>query len=430
MTDTSPEQRVHDLLVIGGGPAGAATAYWAATAGLDTVMIERKTFPRDKTCGDGLPPRAVHQLDEMGLGAILEGYHRFDGLRAIAHGRTMEMAWPDHPVYPSYGYVVRRCDLDAFVADHAVGAGATLLQGTEGLRPLDPPSGSPKGAIGGAVVLDKASGNEHEIRARHVVIADGANSRFGRVLGTTRDRTYPMGMAIRGYFESPLHDDPWIESSLDVRDRNGNAMPGYGWIFPVGNGTINVGIGLLSTFRDYREVNTSHLFEEFAHTLPEHWQIDPTRPIAPPTGGRLPMAGSVGPKAGPNWLVVGDAAGAVNPFNGEGIDYAYETGRLAAGLIAEAAARGDAAVLARYPDLLDEEYELYFKVARLFAKVIGNPTLIRELTRVGMRSQPLMEWALRVMANLLRDEDRGAAEAAYSAIAGMVRLVPDRLIAS
>jgi flavin-dependent dehydrogenase len=311
-----------------------------------------------------------------------------------------------------------------------VGAGATLLQGTEGLRPLDPPSGSPKGAIGGAVVLDKASGNEHEIRARHVVIADGANSRFGRVLGTTRDRTYPMGMAIRGYFESPLHDDPWIESSLDVRDRNGNAMPGYGWIFPVGNGTINVGIGLLSTFRDYREVNTSHLFEEFAHTLPEHWQIDPTRPIAPPTGGRLPMAGSVGPKAGPNWLVVGDAAGAVNPFNGEGIDYAYETGRLAAGLIAEAAARGDDAVLARYPDLLDEEYGLYFKVARLFAKVIGNPTLIRELTRVGMRSQPLMEWALRVMANLLRDEDRGAAEAAYSAIAGMVRLVPDRLIAS
>ena len=128
--------------------------------------------------------------------------------------------------------------------------------------------------------------------------------------------------------------------------------------------------------------------------------------------------------------MVGDAAGAVNPFNGEGIDYAYETGRLAAGLIAEAAARGDDAVLARYPDLLDEEYELYFKVARLFAKVIGNPTLIRELTRVGMRSQPLMEWALRVMANLLRDEDRGAAEAAYSAIAGMVRLVPDRLIAS
>ena len=417
----------HDLLVVGGGPAGAATAYWAATHGLDVAFVERKAFPRDKTCGDGLTPRAVHQLEEMGLGATLAGYHRFEGLRAIAHGRTLEMAWPEHDTFPRYGYVVRRCDLDAFVANHAVAAGATLHQATEAVRPLDPPDGAPAGAIGGALVVDRNTGDEREIRARHVVVADGANSRFGRALGTNRDRTYPMGMAIRGYFESPLHDDPWIESSLDVRDRNGNAMPGYGWIFPVGNGTINVGIGLLSTFRDYKEINTSHLFEEFACTLPEHWQIDPTRPIGSPTGGRLPMAGSVGPKAGPNWLLGGDAAGAVNPFNGEGIDYAYETGRMAAGLIAEAAARGDDALLARYPDLLDEEYGLYFKVARLFSKLIGKPALIRELTRLGIRSRPLMEWALRVMANLMRDQDRSTAETAYSAIASVARLIPDRL---
>ena len=415
------EDKIHDLLVVGGGPAGAATAYWAATHGLDVVVVERKTFPREKTCGDGLTPRAVHQLEVMGLGPTLERYHRFEGLRAIAHGRTLEMAWPDHSTYPSYGYVVRRCDLDAFVADHAVTAGATLLQGTEAVRPVNPPDKSVTGSIGGAIVLDRASGVERTICARHVVVADGANSRFGRALGTVRDRAYPMGMAIRGYFESPLHDDPWIESSLDVRDREGKAMPGYGWIFPVGNGTINVGIGLLSTFRDYKQINTSHLFEEFARTLPEHWQIDPTRPIASPTGGRLPMAGSVGPKAGPNWLVVGDAAGSVNPFNGE-------TGRMAANLIAEASARGDNAVLARYPDLLEEEYGLYFKVARLFSRVIGNPTLIRELTRVGMRSQPLMEWALRIMANLMRDEDRGAAESAYTAIAGIVRMVPDQMV--
>ncbi|MCS5679330.1 MAG: geranylgeranyl reductase family protein, partial [Acidimicrobiales bacterium] len=340
-----------------------------------------------------------------------------------------EMSWPDHPVYPDYGYVVRRCDLDTIVAEHAVSAGATLLQSTEALRPVE----GEGGRIDGAVVVHKdgirtTEGDaESTILARHVVVADGANSRFGRELGTARDRGYPMGMAIRTYYESPAHDDPWIESALDVRDRQGNAMPGYGWVFPVGNGTINVGVGLLSTFRDYKDVNTSFLMEEFAHSLPDHWGIDPTKPVQPPTGGRLPMAGSVGPKAGPNWLVVGDAAGAVNPFNGEGIDYAYETGRLAAGLIAEAVARGDDAVLARYPGMLEEEYGLYFKVASLFAKVIGNPALIRELTRVGMRSKPLMEWALRVMANLLRDEERGAAEAAYGAIAAVVRLVPDRL---
>ena len=140
------------------------------------------------------------------------------------------------------------------------------------------------------------------------------------------------------------------------------------------------------------------------------------------------MGGAVSNIAGENWAIIGDAAACVNPLNGEGIDYAYETGRMAANLIAEASARGDNAILARYPDLLEEEYGLYFKVARLFSRVIGNPTLIRELTRVGMRSQPLMEWALRIMANLMREEDRGAAESAYTAIASIVRLVPDQMV--
>ena len=288
---------LHDLLVVGGGPAGAATAYWAARSGLDVVVVEKKAFPRDKTCGDGLTPRGVHQLVEMGLADSLEPFHRFGGLRTIAHGRTIEMSWPDHPVYPDYGYVVRRCDLDTIVAEHAVSAGATLPQSPEALRPVE----GEGGRIDGAVVVHKdgirtTEGDaESTILARHVVVADGANSRFGRELGTARDRGYPMGMAIRTYYESPAHDDPWIESALDVRDRQGNAMPGYGWVFPVGNGTINVGVGLLSTFRDYKDVNTSFLMEEFAHSLPDHWGIDPTKPVQPPTGGRLPMAGSVGP---------------------------------------------------------------------------------------------------------------------------------------
>jgi geranylgeranyl reductase family protein len=413
----------HDVLVVGGGPGGAATGFWAAKAGLDVVVVERKTFPRDKTCGDGLTPRAVYQLEEMGV--ALDQYHRYDGLRAIAHGRSIEMRWPDHPVYPSYGYVVRRCDLDPLVAYNAADAGATLHTGTEAMRPL-----FDSGRLAGAVVRDTQTDVEREIRARYVVVADGANSRFGRALGSSRDRTYPMGMAIRTYFESPLHAEPWIESALDVRDRNGNSMPGYGWIFPVGNGTINVGIGLLSTFRDYKSVNTSHIMNEFARTLPGYWEIDPDNPTQAPTGGRLPMAGSVGPKAGPNWLLVGDAAGSINPFNGEGIDYAYETGRLVSSLIAEAIETDDPTVIARYENLLDEEFELYFKTARLFAKVIGKPALLRQLTRVGMRSRTLMEWALRIMANLLREDERHTAELAYKAIERIVRVVPESVAAA
>ena len=410
----------HDVLVVGGGPAGAATAYWLARAGRDVVVVERKEFPREKTCGDGLTPRAVHQLEEMGLGEALTKFHRYDGLRAIAHGISLELQWPEHPVFPSYGYVVRRRDLDQMVASEAVAAGALLREGTEAVAPI-----VDSGLVQGAVVKSKADGTTSEIRARYVVVADGANSRFGRALGTSRNRSYPQGMAIRGYYESPLHAEPWIESALDVRDRNGASLPGYGWIFPVGDGTINVGIGLLSTFRDWKSVNTSKLMDEFAATAPAYWGISESTSCGPPTGGRLPMGGSVSPNVGPTWVLVGDAAGTINPFNGEGIDYAYETGRTAAGLLDEALATGNGMALQRYPHLLDEEYGLYFKVARLFAKVIGNPALLRELTRVGMQSRSLMEWVLRIMANLLRPDEIGPAEAAYKAIAAIVRVVPE-----
>ncbi len=411
----------HDVLVIGGGPAGSAAGFWLAKAGHDVCVLERKAFPRDKTCGDGLTPRAVHQLREMGLEpAIAAQHHRHDGLRAVAHGITLELPWPEHPVFPNYGYVVRRRDLDQMVADHAAGAGATVLASTEAVRPL-----LRDGLVTGAVVKDKATGETREIRARYVIVADGSLSRFGRALGAARNKSYPQGIAIRGYFESPISADPWIESCLDVHDRDGQSMPGYGWIFPLGDGTINVGIGLLSTFKGYKDVNTTHLMTEWAATAPERWGIDPDAMLAPPTGGRLPMAGSVNPKVGPNWLLVGDAAGSINPFNGEGIDYAYETARMAADLIDEAIMSGTAAPLARYTTVLDDEYGLYFKVARNFAKIIGQPVLMRELTRVGMRSQSLMEWVLRIMANLLRDDELGPAEAAYRSVARIARMVPD-----
>jgi geranylgeranyl reductase family protein len=410
----------HDVLVIGGGPAGAATGYWLAKAGLDAVVVERKAFPRDKTCGDGLTPRAVLQLEEMGLGDWLHTHHRNNGLRAVAHDITLELPWPKHSRFPDHGDVVRRTELDRTVAEHAAAAGATLLDGTDATAPI-----LRDGLCQGAVVTDKASGETREVHARYVVLAEGANSRIGRALGTARDRSYPMGLAIRGYYASPIADDPWIESALDVRDRNGASLPGYGWVFPLGDGTVNVGIGLLSTFRDYKSVNTTNLMNEWLVTAPEHWGLDPDGALGPVVGGRLPMAGSISPKVGPNWVAVGDAAGFINPFNGEGIDYAYETGRLAADLIAESIATGDGLALARYPHLLDEEYGLYFKVARVFMSLMGNPALMRELTRVGMHSRTLMEWVLVIMANLLEPHEVGPAEAVYKAVAALAKVVPD-----
>jgi geranylgeranyl reductase family protein len=421
---SEPDDRIIDgqidVLVVGAGPSGASAAYWLATLGHRVVVIDKKRFPREKTCGDGLTPRAVRQLHDMGLADQLTEFQRFDGLRSIGHGLTLELAWPEHPDFPPYGYVVRRSELDDMVANRAVKAGATLLPATEATEPL-----VEAGQVVGAVVYDKDAGTTRAIRARYVIVADGANSRFGRALGTARNRTYPLGMAIRGYFTSPLHDDPWIESHLDIRDRDGNHLPGYGWIFPVGDGTVNVGVGLLSTFTGWKNVNTTHLMDAFCATAPQRWEISPETSTGPPTGGRLPTGGSVTPRVGSTYLVVGDAAGSVNPFNGEGISLAYETGRLAADAVDLALRTGDHLALETYSQRLDEVYGLYFKVARTFVRAIGNPGVMRELTRVGMRSQTLMEWVLRIMANLMRPEELGPAEAAYRAIAAIVRLVPE-----
>ncbi len=422
---TPPRPARHDceVLVIGGGPSGAATAYWLASAGYDVLVVEKKHFPREKTCGDGLTPRSVRQLEDMGLAEALAGHHRYDGLRALAFGKELLLRWPDHPDLPNYGYVVTRSDLDDLVAGHAEKAGAVLWQGAEAVEPLEAGGGSrAAGApIAGAVVADRAHGSTTEVHARYVVVADGANSRFGRALGTTRDRTLPMGLALRGYYRSPRHDDTFIESHLDIRDPDGSVMPGYGWIFPLGDGRVNVGIGLLSTFDRWKHVNTSKLMASFVNYAPKSWCLDPETSLGAPTGGKLPMAFSVGPHTGADFLVVGDAAGAINPFNGEGIAYGYETGRLAAAAVGAALSGGGPGALAHYDEWLDERYGLYYKVASSFMKMMGRPELLRLLVGTGMYSRSIMEWLLRIMSNVLRPDEIGPAEAAYAAAAALAR---------
>jgi geranylgeranyl reductase family protein len=426
---TADDARTHDVLVIGAGPAGASCAYWLAEAGWDVAVVEKKRFPREKTCGDGLTPRAVRQLDDMGLEPAIAGSHRYVGLRACGFGRSLELAWPDHPVFPSYGYTITRHDLDGLVAEGAVKAGATLWQGTEAVEPLLAGGGAAAPgtlpACEGAVVRDRDTGRTREVRARYVVVADGANSRIGRALGATRERRHPLGMALRGYYRSPRHDDPYIESHLDIRDASGTVVPGYGWIFPMGDGRVNVGVGLLSTDRRWKGVNTSRLMDAFVDWAPATWELSPAGACGPPTGGKLPMGLAVGPHAGPTTLVVGDAGGSINPFNGEGIAYGYETGRLAAAHVGEALAGGGAdAVLAYERDLADA-YGSYYRVARAFVRLISNPRTMRACVAAGMRSELLMGELMRIMANLMRPDSLGAAEVGYRVLEAVARAVPD-----
>ncbi|HYA45369.1 MAG TPA: geranylgeranyl reductase family protein, partial [Acidimicrobiales bacterium] len=414
----APEREggVHDteVLVVGAGPAGASCAYWLAKAGRDVVVVERKAFPRGKACGDGLTPRSVRQLEEMGLGVELGRHHRFSGLRVHGFGRDLELTWPAVGGLPRYGYVVTRNDLDALVASNAAKAGADLWERTEATAPF-----VEEGLLRGAHLTSKGEGGRTGlVRARYIVVAEGANSRFGRALGSQRNKAYPQGMALRGYWESPRHGEAWIDSWLDVRDPVGKVVPGYGWIFPLGDGRVNVGVGLLATSARWKGANTTSLLNEFCKSAPASWGIDPGGALAPLMGGWLPMGLAVGPRFGPTHLVAGDAAGMINPFNGEGIAYGYETGRLAAEVLLAALDRGraGAACLRSYEDRLQEQYGLYFRVARAFVRVISRPKVMHVCASTGMHSRSFMEWLMRVMANMLRPDEVGPAEAAYKAI--------------
>jgi len=410
-----------DVLVIGGGPSGSATAYWLAQAGLDVLVVEKKHFPREKTCGDGLTPRSVRQLYDMGLADELESHHRFLGLRAMAFGREIVLPWPPHPSYPSHGYVITRAELDALVASRAEKAGAVIWQGAEAVEPLGSTAGSGGPALG-ARVTDLDHGTPSEVRAKFVVVADGANSRFGRALGAERDRSLPLGMALRGYYYSPRHAEPYIESHLDITDKNGNVLPGYGWIFPVGDGRVNVGVGMVSSYQGWKDVNTSSILSAFVESAPASWCLGPDTMCGPATGGRLPMGLSVGPRVGPDYLLVGDAGGSINPFNGEGIAYGYETGRIAAGCITEALAAGESGSLESYEKVLEDTYGTYYSVASSFMGLMGRPQFMRGLVATGMHSRIVMSWLLRIMSNLLRPDSQGPPELVYRAAAAAVTL--------
>ena len=180
-----------------------------------------------------------------------------------------------------------------------------------------------------------------EIRARFTIAADGAASRFAKPAGVRRDDSRPLGIAARRYYRTPYHPGPWFESWLDLWEGD-LLLPGYGWLFPVAGGRINLGAGLLNTFKDFKHISAQRLFDAFSTMLPPEWEIGEDTAEGRVLSGPLPMSLNRVPQVVPGMLLIGDAAGAVNPFNGEGIAYAMETGEVAAELVHEALVQGPA----------------------------------------------------------------------------------------
>ena len=306
-----------DLAIIGAGPAGAATAIRAARQGAKVVVFDKAPYGRDKACGDGLTPRAVGALNELDID--LSDAHYIEGLRMVANKTERELPWPKTSRFPDHGAVWPRRRLDASLIDAASAAGAEILWQTQALPILE----------GDRVIGVESNGELWN--ASMVVAATGAPGKVARMLGATRIEDEPYGLAIRSYVESPRHADRFLEACLTMRDSEGRTVPGYGWIFPAGDGTVNIGVGALSTMKGFKSLNLNSLMDVYFAHAKDSWQLGPY--LEKPRAWRLPM--STQKRHGPGWVAVGDAAGLINPMNGEGIDYGLESGMIAADLFIE-----------------------------------------------------------------------------------------------
>jgi hypothetical protein len=376
-----------EVVVVGAGPAGSSAAAWAARAGRDVLVIDSAGFPRDKACGDGLTPRAVAELERLGLGGWLDGHIRHRGLRMSGFGAEVQIDWPG-PSFPSTGSAVARSELDDRIRQCAEDSGARMMLGTKAVAVQHDSSGR-------VASLTLADGTE--VGCRRLIVADGARSSLGRTLGRRWHQETVYGIAARGYLTSQRADDPWLTSHLELRSVDGAVLPGYGWIFPLGNGEVNIGVGALSTSKRPADLALRSLICAYTDLRREEWGFSgPPRAVA---SALLPMGGAVSGVAGPNWVLIGDAAGCVNPLNGEGIDYGLETGRLAAELL-EGSDLSDV-----WPSVLQQHYARGFSVARRLGLLLTFQRFLPATGPIAMRSARLMTIAVRVMANLVTDDD-------------------------
>ncbi len=410
---TVPVDRDADVIVVGAGPAGSSAAYWLASAGLDVLLLEKTSFPREKVCGDGLTPRGTRALLDMGIDVSESaGWLHNKGLRVIGGGQRLHLDWPELTSFPNYGLVRPRADLDAVLAQQAVKAGARLHEQTTVTEPILNKDGRVVGVIGKG--SDKLPVS---FRAPIVVAAEGVSGKLAQYVGVHRNDKRPLGVAVRRYYTSPKTHDDYLESWLELWDGKPNEsdlLPGYGWIFGMGDGTVNAGLGVLNSSAGFQKTDYRQMLTRWLDNTPEEWGLREQNATVPTRGAALPMGFNRTPQYTQGLLLVGDSAGSVNPFNGEGIPYAMESGKFAAEAVVQAMARPEGAnrekALQAYPRRMQNEWGAYYRLGGAFVKLIGNPKVMQACTRHGMPHPGLMRFVLKLLANLTDPTDGDASD--------------------
>lgn len=355
-----------DVAVIGAGPAGSVAAHRLAAAGVEVALLERATFPRDKACGDGVSAHGLAVLARTGLGEWASQFTAPQVLRLTSPGGQVVDIRPEASDGHCYGRTIPRRLLDARLAQAAIEAGACLLEGTRVQR-VERIDGRSLHIIADGLTID----------AQLVILADGSNAAVTRRMGLVREP--PELIATRQYFAGDagpaerleIHFEPWV-------------IPGYTWVFPVGDGHVNVGTGTFARRVRHNELALQDVLDRFTADLAT-------------TEGRLAQAAPTGPVRGhplrtrlggtrthaERVLVAGDAAGLVSPLSGEGIAPALESGELAATHALRALAAGgfSAQALAPYSRALEARYAADQRAARVVRLALNKPRLLNRIFR-------------------------------------------------
>jgi geranylgeranyl reductase family protein len=382
-----------DAVVVGGGPAGAAAAARLAARGVRTVLIDRATFPRDKVCGDFVGPTALAELADLGV-AQTEAFRATSRLADLAlhvdGDQLPVMGIPQVDGLPGYGRVIPRLQLDAWILDAARRAGATVLEGRKVTAMQQAP-----GAI---IVRGDSAAGPWQLRTRLLLGADGSNSIIARTLRGGVPPRQDRIVAVRAYFDDVSGPDGQGDVCF-----TSDSFPGYYWLFPAGGGTANLGVGMLtSTYpaagRNLREL----LLRLIEQDTSLRYRLAGARMRGKVLGHPLTTYNPRLPLVGDRVMLLGDAAGLINPLNGEGIQYALHSARWAAGIAADCLAsdRLDAASLQGYQQRVHQNLRTDMAFSRLIVQLFRNRSLnhvwLRALRTIATRAKTDPDYAYRV----------------------------------
>lgn len=358
---------LYDLIVVGAGPGGCATAYYASKAGLRTLLLDRQEFPRDKPCGDGLMPHAASEVALMGLGDWLDepGHGKFTGLSLYTQTAFLRQGVPP-TLHGPQGYVIRREETDEKLLDRAILAGADFRAGHRATKLLR--------TIAGDVHGIEAESGEHGLRfdAPLVVAADGIGGFAGEGM-----KAHQNAVARRQYFKNvdgPNQQDIHVFITKDMNEHGA----GYGWVFYFGDGRANVGAGVSTKSLVRSGRNLKDYFDRFLEEPRIAGWLAGTEPEGPAKSWSLKMGMWGAKRYTQGLLMVGDAGSMIHPISGEGVGYALESGRLAASWAHQAHSKRDfsATLLAGYERQLSRKRAREHVSGQAMVNLVPNLTLL------------------------------------------------------